>query len=113
MRSALILRLLLIAVLAIFSGPRPSLAAVTDGVVICGADGVKRAVLFDFETGAPATPDKVFEHCPHCLVIGPAEPVARIASPKRARLAARPAPAETSVEAAAAAPTPPARAPPA
>jgi hypothetical protein len=60
------LRPLLIIALALFATPRVMAA---DGVsaVICAADGMRRVVLFDFETGAPIEQIVTFRACDHCL----------------------------------------------
>lgn len=60
------LRPLLVIALALFAAPRVMAA---DGVstVICAADGSRRVVLFDFETGAPVEKTVTFETCDQCL----------------------------------------------
>lgn len=69
LRSAF--RLLLIAILAIFSGPPMALAAAGEWVVICDASGGARQVLYDFETGAPVEnapdSDAGWGRCDLCL----------------------------------------------
>lgn len=64
-----IFRIALILMLAAFTGPSPAMSA--DGVVICGADGVKRVVVFDFETGAPTPAAPSFHECDHCALAAP------------------------------------------
>ncbi|MEM7522506.1 MAG: hypothetical protein AAF360_01850 [Pseudomonadota bacterium] len=61
-----LMKLVLVLCFALFNGPVPT-AAMGEQVVICGADGAKRVVVFDFETGAPVDPAPVFEHCADCL----------------------------------------------
>lgn len=69
-RFSISIRLLIIAALVTLTGPRPLMA---DGerVVICGGDGLKRVVVFDFETGAPAETPVGFENCADCISYAP------------------------------------------
>ncbi len=62
----ILLRTVLIALLAVLTGPRPVMAT-GDGVVICGANGAQRMVIYDFEAGAPVEPAKGFVTCDQCL----------------------------------------------
>lgn len=65
-----LLRIVLIAVVAILSGPRVGLTAEGDWTVICdGVTGETTRVLFDFETGAPVEPTVVIETCDFCLIL--------------------------------------------
>ncbi|MEM7545442.1 MAG: hypothetical protein AAF367_07905 [Pseudomonadota bacterium] len=69
MKPALVLRIVLIALIALATGPRPASAA-GDRVVICGIDGLKRTVVFNFETGEPET-ETGFETCAQCIGCAP------------------------------------------
>lgn len=64
LKLSLLARMLLIAVFALLTGPRPAMAE-GERVVICGMDGSKRTVVFDFETGAPVAATG-FHTCDHC-----------------------------------------------
>lgn len=60
---------LLILLVAFLTGPVAAQAG--DRFVICGADGAKRLVAFDFETGAPAPVAPAFHDCEDCLFAAP------------------------------------------
>ncbi|MEM8751845.1 MAG: hypothetical protein AAGF90_02610, partial [Pseudomonadota bacterium] len=64
-RLAVAARIALILALAVLTGPTPALSG--DRVVFCGADGVKRVVVFDFETGEPAAPAPTLHECEECV----------------------------------------------
>lgn len=82
--SSMLLRLTLIAVIALFAGPRPAIA-VTAGVevVICGADGAARTVVYDFDTGAPVEPVVGMETCDDCVAAKPFVTSAGVTEPFR------------------------------
>ena len=67
------LHIFLIAVFALMGGHQLSVAAFGETVVICGGDGVKRTVVFDFETGKPVEETIAIGFCEDCLTppIGP------------------------------------------
>lgn len=81
MRRLPIFRALLVALFAVFSGPQ-SLAA--GGVVVCGAPG---GAAYDFEIGAPKTPEPAFATCGECLFRPVAAPALSLA-PRSAPLGA-------------------------
>ena len=89
MNMPVLLRALLIAIFALFGGPQPA-AAGGDHTVICGADGLKRVVVFNFETGAPEPAPIGIEDCEKCLIAlaAPGEadyqPVSPVFAPERA-----------------------------
>ena len=112
MRRFTPLRLVLIALIALFSGPRPAMAAAGEWVVICGADGAAKTVLYDFEAGAPAKSGFALERCDLCLACDmAAAPWAGDQSQSSAHAAEKAAPFAASLRASAAPPAS-ARAPP-
>ena len=64
------IRLLTLLAFALFGGALP-VAASGDHVVICGADGAPRTVLYDFETGAPIETGIAEAECQDCFGIAP------------------------------------------
>ena len=81
-------RLLLIAVLALFSGPR-AVAMAGEGSAICGAGGAARIVAYDFQAGRPKPAPVGFEHCDCCVAcdMAAASAMASEAPPRRVGLA--------------------------
>ncbi len=70
MRMTSALRLLTLIAFALFGGALP-VAAAADHAVICGADGVKRVVAYDFETGKPIEVDLAEADCQDCFGVSP------------------------------------------
>lgn len=70
MRLNHFIRLLTLLAFALFGGALP-VAASGDHVVICGADGVKRIVSFDFETGKPVEVELIAPECQDCFGFAP------------------------------------------
>lgn len=66
MRLNNILRLLTLLAFALFGGALP-VAAQGEHAVICGADGVKRIVAYDFETGQPVEVEIFEPECQDCF----------------------------------------------
>ena len=64
------IRLLTLLAFALFGGAMP-VAASGDHVVICGADGAKRIVAYDFETGKPIEVEIAEPECQDCFGITP------------------------------------------
>ena len=81
------LRLIFIAIFALFGGPLP--AAAGDHVVICGADGETRFVSYDFETGQPIEVEITLPDCQDCFSGAPYLPptVAETSAPTWGALA--------------------------
>ena len=76
MRVIIALRLLTLLAFAFVGGALP-VAASGDHVVICGADGVKRVVTFDFETGQPVEVEIAEPECQDCFGFSPVLPASR------------------------------------
>lgn len=70
MRLNRFIRLFTLIAFALFGGALP-VAASGDHVVICGSDGVKRIVAFDFETGTPVEADIAEPECQDCFGVAP------------------------------------------
>lgn len=70
MRLNHFIRLVTLLTFALFGGAMP-VAASGEHVVICGADGVKRIVAYDFETGAPVDVELEDPECQDCFGIAP------------------------------------------
>ncbi len=70
MRLNKFIQLITLLAFALFGGALP-VAASGDHVVICGADGVKRIVAFDFETGTPIEVEIAEPECQDCFGIAP------------------------------------------
>lgn len=70
MRLNHFIRLLTLLAFALFGGALP-VAASGDHIVICGADGVKRIVAYDFETGKPVEAGLEDHECQDCFGIAP------------------------------------------
>lgn len=70
MRLNKLIQLITLLAFAIFGGALP-VAASGDHVVICGADGVKRIVAYDFETGQPVEVEIAEAECQDCFGIAP------------------------------------------
>lgn len=105
MSGAYLLRLLLVAALAFFAGPRASFAA--SGEVICG---MTQPVAFDFETGKPKASAPTA--CDHCALAKPFLASAPGSAPRSVARARAPQAAPPLRIAAATPPPPRARAPP-
>lgn len=70
-----IFRSLLITLFAVFGGGHAGATApMGEAVVICGADGAKRVVIFDFDTGAPVEADASLGFCNDCVACAAALP---------------------------------------
>lgn len=70
MRLNHFIRLLTVLAFALFGGALP-VAASSDHVVICGADGVKRIVAYNFETGTPVDVEFEEPECQDCFGMAP------------------------------------------
>lgn len=70
MRFVTAFRLLMLLAFALFGGALP-VAASSDHIVICGADGEKRIVAFDFETGIPIDVEIAKPVCQDCFGVTP------------------------------------------
>ena len=70
MRFGTAFRLLTLICFALFGGAMPAVAS-GEHVVICGADGVKRVVAYDFETGAPVETSLAEAECQDCFGVTP------------------------------------------
>ena len=70
MRILTAFRVFTLLAFALFGGALP-VAASGDHVVICGADGVKRVVAYDFETGKPVEVELTEADCQDCFGIAP------------------------------------------
>lgn len=70
MRFLTAFRLLTLLSFALFGGALP-VAASGEHVVICGADGVKRIVAYDFETGQPVEAESAVPECQDCFGLAP------------------------------------------
>ena len=70
MRMIAAFRLLTLLAFALFGGALPVMAT-GEHVVICGADGVKRIVAFDFETGKPIESAIDEAECQDCFGLAP------------------------------------------
>lgn len=91
-----LIRLLLIAVLAVLTGPRPA-AMAGEASVICGAGGEARAVVYDFHAGRPKPAPLGFERCDCCVACDlAAAPHAAPEAPAR-RIGGAPADASPTV----------------
>ena len=111
MRIVTVIRILTLLAFALFGGALP-VAASGDHVVICGADGVKRVVAYDFDAGQPVETDSAEAECQDCFGAAPLL-MAAAGAPNRAKATLTYSPVEPDqTRQARPSGLPPARAPP-